>query len=202
MNCLAIDTSGDLIVTLICGTKKETRYLKGCETRHSLTLMPYVEEVMEALDLKLTDLDFIAVVTGPGSFTGIRIGVATVKALCFASDKPALSLISFDVLSYGAGAPEKCFCVINANHGNYYCAAYDNHKNTFCPCFLSRGEVLEKSAGYVITSGVGTDFEGAVTVDKQSGLFNAVMAKCGSLCALEDIVPLYVRRSQAEEELC
>ena len=92
MNYLAIDTSGDLLVLLKYNGKKTVRRLVGSQTKHSLTLMPYIEEVLEESGASLNDLDFFACVVGPGSFTGIRIGVATVKALCLATQKPALSV--------------------------------------------------------------------------------------------------------------
>lgn len=203
MNYLAIDTSGDLAVLLKIGEKTETRYLKGCNTRHSLTLMPYIEEVLTSLKVSLSDLDFIAAVVGPGSFTGIRIGVATVKALCFASGKPLLSLTSFDLLSYSDSAPGKCFCVINANHGNYYCSAFEDKKVTLPPCFLNTEQVKEQSDGYTIVSAEALDFENVFVADKLSGLINAADNNFGKVESdIEKLVPLYIKRSQAEEELC
>ena len=59
---------------------------------HSRTLMPIVEHILKNTDLKLSDMDAIAVAVGPGSFTGIRIGVSAAKGLAFSVDKPAVGV--------------------------------------------------------------------------------------------------------------
>lgn len=202
MKYLAIDTSGDLIVLAVNGDKTALRYLQGCTSQHSLTLMPDIEECLSECGLSLSDLDFIAAVTGPGSFTGIRIGVSTVKALCFSCQKPALSLTAFDCLAYDDNAPSKCFCVIDANHDNFYCAAYENKQVVLNPCFLTKAQAEEMSCGYTVVSGKELPFERSVVADLPGGLENAVNALCGDVGDYANMAPLYVKRSQAEEELC
>ena len=202
MKYLAIDTSGDLIVLTVNEDKKGLRYLQGCTSQHSLTLMPDIEECLSECKLDLSDLDFIAAVTGPGSFTGIRIGVATVKALCFSCRKPALSLTAFDCLAYDDNAPDKCFCVIDANHDNFYCAAYENKKLVVNPCFLTKAQVEEMSCGYAVVASKQLPFKGVLVADLPKGLENAVNALSGRAGDYANMAPLYVKRSQAEEESC
>ena len=67
---------------------------------HSQTLMPMIENLLAASKIKLSDIEGFAIANGPGSFTGIRIGVSTVKALCFAYKKPCLAITSFDTMAY------------------------------------------------------------------------------------------------------
>lgn len=202
MKYLAIDTSGDLVVIAVNGEKTVVKYLEGCTAQHSLTLMPYVEKSLDESGLELDSVDFFAVVTGPGSFTGIRIGVSTVKALCLASGKKALGLTAFDCLAYDDNVPEKAFCVIDASHGNYYCAAYDGKKLSMAPCFLTEAQVREKSAGYTIVASKEVPFDGAVTASIPNGLKNAADRLGGAAGDYETVLPLYVKRSQAEEESC
>lgn len=202
MNYLAIDTSGDLLVLLKYNGKKTVRRLVGSQTKHSLTLMPYIEEVLEESGASLNDLDFFACVVGPGSFTGIRIGVATVKALCLATQKPALSVTAFDILAYSNNAPSNVFCVVDANHDNYYSCAYANKEIAIQPCFLTKEEVLEKSKDYTVCSITACGFENCYIADVLSGLENAIDAKTAQVGDYNKVVPLYVKRSQAEEESC
>ncbi len=202
MKYLAIDTSGDLIVSAANGQTKALRYLKGCTSQHSLTLMPDIEECLMECKLDLSELDFIAAVTGPGSFTGIRIGVSTVKALCFSANVKALALTSFDCLAYDNSATNKCFCVIDANHDNYYCAAYIDKKLSVNPCFLTKSQVAEMSRGYTVIASKELPFENSIVADLPSGLENAVNALCKNADGYDTISPLYVKRSQAEEESC
>ncbi|MBQ7408691.1 MAG: tRNA (adenosine(37)-N6)-threonylcarbamoyltransferase complex dimerization subunit type 1 TsaB [Clostridia bacterium] len=202
MNYLAIDTSGDLTVLLKVGDKKQTRYLKGCNTKHSLTLMPYIEEVLQDLSVNLNDLDFIACVTGPGSFTGIRIGISTVKALCFACNKPVLSLTSFDLLAYADNAPSKSLCIINANHGNYYCAAYNDKNLVLQPCFLTEDQIVNKTEEFgeiVVNEAIA--WHNCVLADQLNGLERAIEKNLNKLICANQLLPLYVKRSQAEEQL-
>jgi len=197
---LAIDTSGDLVVLAVNGNKQSLKYLKGCMSQHSLTLMPYVEQCLSESGMALSDVDFFAVVIGPGSFTGIRIGVSTIKALCFATGKKALSLTAFDCLAYDDNAPEKAFCVIDANHDNFYCSAYDNKNVVLPPCFLSKTQVAEKSEGYTVVAVKPVDFAGAVVADISCGLKKAIETLYSNEDGYREPVPLYVKKSQAEEE--
>ena len=202
MNYLAIETSGDLLVYACVNGKKEYRHLVNCQTKHSLTLMPYVEELMQELNCTLQDFDFFVAVIGPGSFTGIRIGVATVKALCLATSKKAMALTSFDLLAYSDNVFEKSLCLVNANHGNFYCAGYENKKMTVKPCFLTKETIIEKYADYSFVSATEEDFKGVVIADLVSGLQNAIESGDKPIIDCNLIEPLYVKRSQAEEESC
>ena len=202
MKYLAIDTNADLLVVLKNGSEKHVKRLIGSQMKHSLTLMPYIEEILEETKMQLSDLDFFAVVIGPGSFTGIRIGVATVKALAFATGKKVLAVNSFDLLAYTDNAPEKAFCLVNANHDNYYCSSYLNGKVELAPCFLNVEQVVERSQGYSLCASEENLFENQFTCDAVSGLFNAIENKLDQLTDYNQIEPLYVKRSQAEEELC
>ncbi len=202
MNYLAIDTSGDLLVVVNKGEKQTVKRLIGSQTKHSLSLMPYIEEALEESGLDLFELDFFAVVIGPGSFTGIRIGVATVKALCFACGKKVLPLTSFDLIAYSNNALEKSFCVIDANHDNYYCCEYDKKEITLKPCFLNKEDIQEKAKNLSICSLTEVSLENVTVCDCESGMINAINAKKKDLCDYNQIEPLYVKRSQAEEESC
>ena len=101
MKYLAIDTSGKALTIVInVDGKCQTFHDAECGINHSVNLMPRLEELIENCGVKICELDFIASVVGAGSFTGIRIGVSTVKALCLAYNIPAVSITSFDTIAY------------------------------------------------------------------------------------------------------
>ena len=202
MKYLAIDTSGDLLVLLENNGETLVKRLIGSQTKHSLTLMPFIEEILEEAKITLDELDFFAVVTGPGSFTGIRIGVATIKALCLATGKNALQVTSFDLLAYTDNAPQNCLCLIDANHDNYYCAGYKEKVVTIAPCFLTAEQVKGYAREYQICSSVTLPFENLFVCDLVGGMKNAIKAKIDNIGGYNEIEPLYVKRSQAEEESC
>ncbi len=201
MKYLAIDTSGkNLTVILSDGKTEISIFDENCATRHSVELMPRVEELVKKSKINLEEIDFFAVVIGAGSFTGIRIGVATVKAMCFAYKKPCLSITSFDTIAYNKKG-EKVLALIDAKHNGFYACGYDQTgKVIFPPSFIMREEVLSLIKEYK-----------PLSFEKIEGIDNEVVNICEGLkLAIEQkqkeidydlskIEPLYVRKSQAEE---
>ena len=92
MKILALETSAKAVSAAVSenGRILASGY-QDTGLTHSRTLMPIVEHILKNTDLKLSDMDAIAVAVGPGSFTGIRIGVSAAKGLAFSVDKPAMA---------------------------------------------------------------------------------------------------------------
>lgn len=102
MTVLAIDASGAAAsCALVTEEKVLGEFLINCKINHSVTLMPLVENMLKALELDISMADYIAVSCGPGSFTGIRIGMATAKGLCRALGKKLICVPTLDVIAYG-----------------------------------------------------------------------------------------------------
>lgn len=198
MSYLAIDTSGKhLTVLLESNGKIYKRFEEDCGVKHSVSLMPAIEEIEKTSGIKLCDVNFIACVVGAGSFTGIRIGVSTVKALCFAYGKPALSVTSFDTLAYNVN--ESVLAVIDAGHGGYYVCGYANGVTDIPPAYVTEAELLALKQGRRVVSFENIDKIGAEKVSLLDGLIAAVNAKKKELISPDEIIPLYIRKSQAEE---
>ena len=87
-------------VCLTEGTDVIASAFQNCGLTHSRTLLPMAEQVLHNVGLKPCDLDGFAVAAGPGSFTGIRIGVATVKGLCFGTDKPCVGVSTLEAMAW------------------------------------------------------------------------------------------------------
>ena len=81
-----------------------------CAMRHSVRLMGAIDGVLKEAKLSLDECDFFSAVVGAGSFTGIRIGIATAKGFCLAEGKPSLPVTSFDVAAYNALDGERAPC--------------------------------------------------------------------------------------------
>ena len=100
------------------------------EYSHAEKLTVFVEEVLQEAGLKINDLDAIAVSKGPGSYTGLRIGVSTAKGFCFALDKPLIAISTLQsmankpALREGRGGELLC-PMIDARRMEVYCAFYD-----------------------------------------------------------------------------
>lgn len=201
MNYLAIDTSGKNLTVIIKKGEQVYKYSDpDCGVQHSVELMPRVEELLHKADFDLKSADFFACVVGAGSFTGIRIGVATVKAMCFAYSKPCLAITSFDTLAYNKKGG-KVLALIDAKHNGFYACGYDNGKVTLEPSYLMREQVekivLDYDKAVAIADINGFNIEIVSVVD---GFEKAIESKLDEISLdIEKLTPLYVRKSQAEE---
>lgn len=126
MKLLAIDTSGP-----VCGvaiqTEQGTRYECAVTNKltHSVNLLPMIDAAFEATGLTIADMDRIAVTVGPGSFTGVRIGVSTVKGLAHGADKPCVAVNALEAMAAGVAAFDGVICPIqDARAGQVYGAAF------------------------------------------------------------------------------
>ena len=103
MTILAIDSSA---TTAGCAIYRDGRPLAHCLEKsgltHSQTLLPLIDRVLKEAELSISDIDRIAVSVGPGSFTGIRIGISTVKGIAFTNKIPCIEVSTLDAIAYGA----------------------------------------------------------------------------------------------------
>ena len=200
MNYLAIDTSGKNLTIILKKGQDIAVFDDGeCGVSHSVELMPRVEELCKKANFDLKDVDFFVAVVGAGSFTGIRIGVATVKALCFAFQKPCLSVTSFDTIAYNKNGG-KVLAVIDAKHDGFYVCGYQDKKVIYPPCYITRAELNEIKDGYELLSFAEIDGLDVEKVSVANGLKIAVQENHSRITSdLNSLEPLYVRKSQAEE---
>jgi tRNA threonylcarbamoyladenosine biosynthesis protein TsaB len=199
MKYLAIDTSGKNL-TVIAKNQDQTEiyFDPNCGVFHSTAVMNKIEETLEKVSLNLKDADFIACVTGAGSFTGIRIGVSTVKALCFANGIKCLPITSFDTIAYNKKAG-KVLAVIDAKHDGYYVAGYSDGKLILPPSFVNGNELVKLSEEYKLLSFEEIKGYDVEVVSISNGLLKAVEDNYSNVVSVSELNPLYVRKSQAEE---
>ena len=128
MKILVIDTSGPVCgAAVMDGEKVYSEFTAQNKNTHSASLMPMIEAVLGAAGTGIKDLDAVAAVTGPGSFTGVRIGVATAKGLAHGAGLPCIPVDALEALSASAGAFDGIVCPIqNARAGQVYGAAFRN----------------------------------------------------------------------------
>ena len=127
MNILAIDTSGPVAACAVMVDGVITRSIAmNSGLTHSETIMPAVDEALSQSGLNCRDIDCFAAVAGPGSFTGVRIGVCAVKGLAHAVGKPCARIHALEALSMNFyGFDGLCCPILDARRGQVYCAAYD-----------------------------------------------------------------------------
>ena len=126
MKILALDTSGPVAGAGLMEDGVITHEVMASHgLTHSQTAMPMVDQCLSAANLTAKDIDLFAAVAGPGSFTGVRIGVCAVRALAHAWNKPALSVDSLEALAMNGFGFRGVICpILDARRGQVYCAAF------------------------------------------------------------------------------
>ena len=200
MNYLAIDTSGFHLTVTAKGERGEyTYYNENCSLKHSVMLMDAIEEALAGAGLSKAEVDVFCCCLGPGSFTGIRIGVATAKALAYALNKRVLGVTSFDVLAYNK-TTDNVMPLIDARHGHVYAAGYKKLQTTVPPAFVSVEDLKAYAGEYTAVSSSRIDGVDTEIVSLAEGFRAAVEAKLHLASSdIESLYPLYIRKSQAEE---
>ncbi|HKL94495.1 MAG TPA: tRNA (adenosine(37)-N6)-threonylcarbamoyltransferase complex dimerization subunit type 1 TsaB [Clostridia bacterium] len=189
MKILSIDTTRDeLLVVLNCEGTLFIRSNTSGKKGHSSSLLPYIDEVMSEANIMPNELDAVAAVVGAGSFTGIRIGVATMNAIGFATGAKRISINSFELLSYNQNS--KVLCTVPALHDNIFGALYDNGKEIEMG-FYSKDE-LPNCENLIRQE----DFD-----DFANALSSVAKIKFGKGEFVNQIRPLYLRKSQAERAI-
>lgn len=196
-NFLAVDTSSRyLTVAVYKDGKPFVSHVADCAMNHSVVLMDEIDKALDKASLTPADCDFFAAVTGPGSFTGIRIGVSCIKGYAVALSKRAVGVTTFDMLSYNVNSGCDYLIAIDAAHGNYYVCGY-NHlgDRTLEPCCLSEKEII--SLGRPVY-GIGESQLPLYTELNPSECLVPAVLKAAERGG--DMSALYVKKSQAEEE--
>ncbi len=184
---------------------------------HSENLLPMVETILERMDLTVDEIDLFAVSVGPGSFTGVRIGVATVKGLAFGKGKPCVGVSTLEALAENlAFLSDKLICpVMNARRNQVYTALFRG-KERLLPDSAISVEELEKilsaypepvlfvGDGYdLVTSQIQHKF---LPIPERLRLQNAASVASVALREAQNgnttddarLAPVYLRPSQAE----
>lgn len=200
MSFLAIDTSGKRLLVVACKNgEKYISDISDCLHAHSVRLMEEIDGVLKKAELSPAECDFFCAVVGAGSFTGIRIGISTVKGLCLACGKPALSVTSFDTLAY-AERNGKTLALVDAGRGFYYACGYDEDGEiSVSPryCSAEEAEAFVRK-GYAPVSGEPLGVPTKL-VNPAEGLFAAAVRNCNNTTPAQTLSALYLRKSSAEE---
>ena len=126
MKILGVDTSTPIgSVGLIDGGRFVAEHTLSIVKAHSSRLMPAIDQILKWADLTVHDLDVCAVGIGPGSFTGIRIGVGTIKSLCYALKKPIIGVSTLEAIAYNLRYTDRLICpILDARKDEVYGAVF------------------------------------------------------------------------------
>ncbi|HKK65199.1 MAG TPA: tRNA (adenosine(37)-N6)-threonylcarbamoyltransferase complex dimerization subunit type 1 TsaB [Clostridia bacterium] len=136
MKVLAIDTSTSLLGIALQSEEQYFELNQDVGLHHSENLLTEVQYLLNKSKISANDLDLIVVAKGPGSFTGLRIGMSTAKGLCFGAQIPVVSVPSLDIYAYSCKIhAEKVLSLLDARKNRVYAAFYTHG--------LQDGEILD-----------------------------------------------------------
>lgn len=186
---------------------------------HSETLLPMVEQTLQLYGARVEELELLAVNAGPGSFTGVRIGVSTVKGLAFARDIPCAAVSTLEALAEPFSCMEGTVCAaMDARRGQFYCALFkQGERLTPDDCLSADGirELLKGQSAPVFLCGDGAALLAEQLSDpsvrvispivrEQNALATALcgerLFRAGKAVSGKDLRPVYLRLPQAERE--
>ncbi len=213
MILLAVSTSGTTASAALMKDGVPLAMLKNeSGLTHSETVMPLCANLLEQFSLTARDVDAFAVDVGPGSFTGVRIGVCAINAMAAASGRPVAGVCSLDALYESAKEFPSVCALLDAKNGKAYAAHYESGKMLLPPSAVTVDELLPLLPRGICYAGDGAaayaerilefDETAAILHDRGVLLADAVavagyrMHQNGT--AHFEALPLYLRPSQAE----
>ncbi len=226
MKILALESSA--VACSACLTEDEFLIAQSYENSgmtHSVTLLPMAEELLKRLGVELRDVDVIAVAAGPGSFTGVRIGVSAAKGLAWALEKPCAKVSTLEAMAWNVSALPGVLCpVMDARREQVYNALFSFDGVVMTRLSPDRaigldeleGELKQGEGPYILVGdgaglcydklgGSGLDLRPAppnLRYQSAWGVARAALelARAGKLISAGELVPDYHRLSQAERE--
>ncbi len=229
MKILSIDTSSNICgVSILEDNKLICNLDIATDRTHSENLMPMIEETFSKTNLTLKDINLIVCDIGPGSFTGIRIGIATVKAFADSLGIPCIGISSLEALSYNSQDSKVVCSILDCKNDNCYFALYENNGDYFECLIEPQAEGLESTLA-ILKSYTEDNFEnveitfvgdGAIVFENKikETFENAKFANSNVLnsynlgfCGFQkyrngydfekEVLPLYLKKPQAQRQL-
>lgn len=223
MRILGIDTSAGAASCAVCETGESRKVLASgyINTRlnHSQTLVPLMENMLKSAEIGIESIDALAVSNGPGSFTGLRIGVSAIKGIAFAAEKPCIAVSSLEAMAYNCLLHKGVVCaVMDARCNQVYNALFRVEKGIVTRICEDRAlfipDLAEELKGIreeILLVGDGADLtyktingENVTLAPPLLRYQNAVSvcfaAEKGREISAKELMPSYLRLPQAERE--
>ena len=211
---MPVDTSGNVCSTaVLCDERIISEMYVDNKKNHSVSLGPMIDECLARAGLCLKDIDLFGCSSGPGSFTGLRIGTGMIKAFCHASGKKCVAVNTLDALAQNLEGDTRTVCAaIDARRTDVYTASYKDSQRITEYRAMKLADLLEELKGQDVVF-VGDGSVRFVEEIKAAGFktagANAALQRAGSVGILAyrnaaqaldayGLEPFYLRQTQAE----
>jgi len=219
MNILSVDTSNKVAsVSLFKDMELLNEKFSDDQKTHSEKLLPIIDILLKEENISIEDIDMFIVSVGPGSFTGIRIGVSTVKGMAQALNKKVIPVTSLEGL-IEMGCSDNVCAIINARHGNVYSQIKYNGELLEPDCKTIE-EVIEelKKLGnkFIIVGDATIEFENLLNSELNCEIFEKKIESSSDIAKFalnrysqdenvakipHEILPIYLRKAQPDREV-
>lgn len=220
MNLLALDTTLGACSAAVAKNDKDAPEIFGVfelrERAHAETIMGQVTRALKDAGLSFDDLDALAVTTGPGSFTGVRVGIAAARGLSLATGLPVIGVSSLDVMARMAlddlkSPPERLAVAVDARRGEVYLGLYDasakplSPPQALVPCDAA---ALLKNQKIPVVAGSGAGLIASDTEQELESVLPDLQPDAATLARMalalepgnEPVRPLYLRPPDAKPQ--
>ena len=207
MKILAAETAlGACSVAILDGTKILAHHFEEMARGHAEALAPMVQAAMQKAGVKFSQLDRLAVTTGPGTFTGQRVGLAFMRGLRVALKKPLIGVTTLEAMAAATTAP-RAAVIHDAKRDEAYLLLWENGETTFAPAVMAFAEAVEKIRAFGACVLAGTGSQQAASLLDETFSLTAIrqpdalwVARLGQQRAATDIAPapLYLRAPDAK----
>ncbi len=227
MKILSIDTASNICgVSILEDTNLICKLDQDTGRTHSENLMPMLQQAFRQSNLSLNDIDLLVCDNGPGSFTGIRIGIATIKAFCDSLNLPCIGISSLEALAYAIQEEGFIASILDCKNDNCYFALYERKNSNYHEIIAPTAETIENALNLCaqkISLNKSITFVGNGSVIYQESIVhkfkeNAILAPLDANILdsylvglagfhkykqnqLEDVLPLYLKKPQAQRQL-
>lgn len=226
MRILAVDSSA---TSASCGVfedgKRLSEFTLNIGLTHSQTLMPMIDAALKTAFIDISSIDLFAVSNGPGSFTGVRIGVAAIKGIAMAQNKPCIGVSTLEAMAYNHQQDCVVCAVMDARRNQFYNALFSIKNNTVTRLCDDRAisaedlsnELNELDSTIILVGDgaqlcynlIGAQDKDNIILSNENtryqcayGVAMAALAHSDKdAVSHEQLVPVYLRPSQAEREL-
>lgn len=218
MKILSIDTSSNLCSVALLEDNQTIQELMIDDNKtHSQNLMPLIQDLFVKSNIGLSEIDLIACNKGPGSFTGIRIGIATAKAIAEVSNIPVIGISSLDCLAYNVPNATGVICsLIDANNNQVYSAIFDKNYNlisdyladdvsNIASSLNNYSDITFVGTGSINYKDILSNINSNIKFSTNNNQHSANVGKCafekyknGYTENADTVLPMYLRKSQAE----
>ena len=222
MKILALETSAKSVSAAVVENGAPLAYAYQCTgLTHSRTLMPMVSDMLKNAELSLDDMDAIAVAAGPGSFTGLRIGVSAAKGLAWAKELPCIGVSTLEAMAQNlAHLNGLIVCAMDARRNQVYNAVFEASNGTLTRLCPDRAVALSVVCDelrddtrpiYVLGDGGKLCFDALRSAGipctlapaallHQNAVGVGLAAEHTAPVTAQELLPVYLRISQAERE--